>query len=238
MDHLTSSSVSQVMENKSPIIQAFNIFLRHHAKLSPTISTIGTAKSFSETPDVSSKWNLGAGLVALRGFFSSVRVATSRILVNVNVTVGTFYDPIPLDQLILNYASQNRFSHIKVNGFLKRLRVRVVHLPEKKNKAGQLVPRVKTIFGLATKNDGTGEGTDIPPPRVKDFGAGPKNVEFFLRDAEPPPDEPSSGKKKGGAAKGKKGDKGGSQPGPASGSQGQYISVYEYFRRSGYSSIP
>ncbi|KAK2667219.1 Argonaute linker 2 domain, partial [Fusarium oxysporum f. sp. vasinfectum] len=64
--------------------------------------------------------------------------------------------------------------------FLKFLRPHTTHLPEKRNKANEVIPRVKTIFGLARKDDGHGLAH---PPRVRQHGAGAKDVEFWL-DAE------------------------------------------------------
>lgn len=103
-DYLTSTTVNTAYADKLPVLQALNIFLGHYAKSSPSVATVGSSKSFSLT-QASPKWDLGAGLSALRGFFSSVRVATCRILVNVNVSHGAFYDAIPLDQLIQKYGS-------------------------------------------------------------------------------------------------------------------------------------
>ncbi|KAL9608420.1 MAG: hypothetical protein Q9167_006751 [Letrouitia subvulpina] len=228
-DFLTSSDMSRMFEDKKSIVQALNIFVRHYAKESQSVGTIGTAKSFPLNPDEQSGQtsDLGGGLRAIRGIFSSIRVATCRILVNINVTAAAFYDPIRLDMLIRNYGLPPRVSKLKVDGFLKRLRVEVIHLPSKKNKAGVVIPRIKTIFGLATKNDGTGAGSSGPPPKVQDFGAGARGVQFFLRDEGP--EQSSSGKKAGGA----KGKKAGGQPGPGSGSgsQGRYVSVEDYFKQ-------
>lgn len=236
-DYLTSTTVSTAYADKLPVLQALNIFLGHYAKSSPSVATVGSSKSFSLSED-SPKWDLGAGLTALRGFFSSVRVATCRILVNVNVSHGAFYDAIPLDQLIQKYGSAQQFNRVKLQSFFKGVRVRVIHLGEKKNRAGESIPRVKTIYGLANKNDR--HGLDHPP-RVQSFGAGPKDVEFFLNDSSGAPSSSSTGQAAGppGSKKKAKGKKGGeSSRGPGSNvvQGGRYISVYEFFR-SGICSI-
>lgn len=236
-DYLTSTSVNTAYADKLPVLQALNIFLGHHAKSSATIATVGSSKSFSLT-QATPTFDLGAGLSALRGFFSSVRVATGRILVNVNISHGAFYDAIPVDQLIQRYGSANHYNRVKLQSFLKRVRVKVIHLAEKKNKAGESAPRVKTIFGLANKEDGH---SLAKPPRVPEFGAGPKQVEFFLDDSAGTPSRPSadqaagpsSGKKKG------KGGKGGAPshgPGQNVSQSGRYISVYDFFRSGIYST--
>jgi eukaryotic translation initiation factor 2C len=232
-NYLASTNVSTNYTEKLPLLHALNIFLSHHSKFSPTIATVGSSKSFSLTQS-SPKWDLGAGLFALRGFFSSVRVAACRILVNINVSHGAFYDPIPLVQLIQKYGSANQFDRAKLQKFLAKLRVRVIHLTQRKNKAGEVIPKVKTICGLADRADGR---RLEHPPRVADFGAGPKDVEFFLDDSstEPPNPNPSQdvgtsgGKKK---AKGKPKNTPGRAPGRGVDQGGRYISVYDYFRTS------
>ena len=244
-NHLTSTNVSTAYADKLPVLQALNIFLGHYAKSSPAVTTVGSSKSFSLT-QAYPKWDLGAGLSALRGFFSSVRVATCRILVNVNVSHGAFYDAIPLDQLIQKYGSANQFNRAKLQSFLKRVRVRVIHLGEKKNKAGESIPRVKTIFGLATKDDG--QSLEHPPhfPNLRAnpnqiFGAGPKDVEFFLNDSSGTPSSSSTSQATGtpGSKRKGKGKKGGASshgPGQDAPRGGRYISVYEFFK-SGICSI-
>lgn len=230
-DYLASTNVNTAYADKLPVLQALNIFLGHYAKSSPTIATVGSSKSFS-LGEASLKCDLGAGLSALRGFFSSVRVATCRILVNINVSHGAFYDAIPLDQLIQRYGSANQFNRGKLQAFLKKVRVKVTHLKERKNRAGESIPRVKTIFGLATKGDG--QGLDHPP-RFSDFGAGPKDVEFFLNDSLGVSPSSSTGQVVGTAGGKKKGK--GIKDGAASRDPGQnvlqggrYISVYEFFK--------
>ena len=233
-EYLTSTNLSANDGDKLPTIQALNILLGHFAKSTSNRATIGSSKSFSLGQNAA-KRDLGAGLTALRGFFSSVRVATCRILVNVNVSHGAFYDPIPLDQLISKYGMANRMNRVKLQSFLKRVRVRVIHLPEKKNKAGQVVPRIKTIFGLANTDDGHALAHR---PRVQAFGAGPKDVEFFLDSAPAPSSGPSTvlaGAQVGGKKKGKKGG-GDSRKSEPQSSEGRYISVFDFFAQSKYTS--
>ena len=70
------------------------------------------------------------------------------------------------------------------------------------------------IESLATPNDGQGSSS---PPVVSNFGAGPRDVKFYLNGGD---DEKRQ------SPKGKKGAKA-SGPSP----QGELISVYDYFRR-------
>lgn len=221
INYLASTDLDEQYDEKLPIIQAFNIFLNHYSKSVGNIATIGAHKSFSLSPN-SDKWNLGAGLTAIRGFFSSVRVATCRILVNVNVSHGAFYDADRLDQLIQKFEYENGRDKEKLRKFLENLKVRTTHLAERRNKAGQAIVKAKTIHDLATKRDGRA----LPhPPRITNYGAGPKDVEFWL-DGQTHSSAASTAGSRGGGKK--KGKKPGGPLGPASG--GRYISVFDFFK--------
>ncbi len=222
MEYLTSSNMSAQYDEKLPMVQAFNIFLNHYAKQSGNLATIGSSKTFALNPQRSDTMDLGSCLTAVRGFFTSVRLATARVLVNVNVSHGAFYQDGPLDQFILRFGSSRGLYRLEV--FLKGLRIRTTHLKDKQNKKGEVIIRVKRIFGLAGKNDGH---SLAHPPKVKAFGAGPKDVEFWL-DATPQQGSSSSS-----PAGPKKGGKGAKLTGrPAAAGSGRYISVYDFFANS------
>lgn len=122
--------------------------------------------------------SLGAGLQAIRGFFVSVRAATARILVNVQVKHASFYDEGPLERVTVAYLGENGQSKVKLGNFLKKLSINVTHVV-RKNKSGRQPRRIKIIVGLAT----IGRGLQHPPI-VPDFGSGSKEVKFFLDDLE------------------------------------------------------
>jgi len=219
VDWMNSTNISQSFGDKQELTQALNIFLNHYVKSANNLATIGSSKSFSLNQNAT-RGDLGAGLEVIRGFFSSVRVATCRILVNINVSHGAFYNQGPLPGLMHSYGTRNT---IALEKFVKLVRVQTTHLAEKRNKARQVIPRIKTIFGLARKDDGHKLANR---PRIKGHGAGAKDVEFWL-DA----DAGSSGapKAEAGAAKGK--GKGKPQPkGPAPAGSGKYISVFDFFK--------
>lgn len=145
-EYLTSTNAGAVLD-KQPIVTALNIFLGHYVKKSPNYTTIGGNRSFPVHPTQEQVYDLGAGLRAIRGFFSSVRTATSRILVNINITHAAFYASIELVQSIGLFRAAHGPSPFSLQIFLKRLRVRVTHLKPKINMAGESHPRVKTIYG-------------------------------------------------------------------------------------------
>lgn len=143
---------------------------------------------------------------------------------------GTFYDAIRLDILIKRHEG-NQDNKLKLQSFLKRVQVQVTHLAEKNSKAGESIPRVKTIYGFASKDDG--HNLDCPP-LVNKFGAGPENVKFFLNDSTGAPSSSSTDQATGNSGskytgKGIEGGASSLSPSQNVSQGGKYISVYEFF---------
>jgi hypothetical protein len=222
--YLTSTNAGALFDSKAEVLQAMNIILGHHSKTISSVVSVGANKHYAVRGGQTEKWDLGTGLEALRGYFISVRAATARLLVNVQVKYIACYNEGPLSNVIREYQR----SHREINDlrrFLEKLRVRVTHI-ERKNKRGEIVPRIKSIAGLANRYDGA---SLQKPPKVSRHGAGPKEVEFFL---EAPGQQPSQGASGGTQSKrGKKAVKAG--PAPA----GKYISVADFFQQRKYSSV-
>ncbi|KAL9607474.1 MAG: hypothetical protein Q9167_007611 [Letrouitia subvulpina] len=165
--------------SKEEIIQALNIVVGHHPKAASTITTVAANRHFDRNSGPHDKMSLGAGLQAIRGFFVSVRAATARILVNVQVKNMAFYNEGPLDGIMREYTQQNGPNKLNLAKFLKKLSVDVTHIV-RSNRSGRRIPRIKTIQGLATKDDGRSQAH---PPIVNHFGAGTKEVQCYLDDA-------------------------------------------------------
>ncbi|KAL7801966.1 Piwi domain-containing protein [Trichoderma afarasin] len=210
IEYLTSTNPSAQYDEKLPLIQALNIFLKHYAKSGDNLVSMGSAESGSSKTfaigQLSDTWDLGNCLTAIRGFFASVRAATARVLVNINVSQAAFFQEGPLDQFILRLGTQGGLS--KLQAFIHGIKIKVTHLPDKLNRRGKPVSRVKTIWSLANIKDGQGLKN---PPRVKAFGAGPKDVQFWLKE------DLKDTKKQGGKG--------------AKAQGGQYISVYDFFAK-------
>jgi len=175
LDYLNSTDLKKATpEDTESLLQAFNIFLNHHAKKLGNQPAIGSSKMFPlicEKKVGEEEEDLGSGLMAIRGFFSSVRVGAGRILVNVQVTHAVFFRAGPLEDLMICFLETN--GKEKLGRFLNRLRVKI--RPQKDNKQGK--DRVKTIVGLANRKDG--EKRDHPP-RVSEEYAGPKEIQFYF----------------------------------------------------------
>lgn len=178
LEYLQSPQGNKTYETKSPMVQNLDIVLGHARKTAPDRITFGRGQCFLlESKD---KRQLGRGLIGMRGFFSSVRLATHRNLLNCNVCHGAFYSAVNLVKLFKDarITDQSSKSNKEEFGkFIKGLRVEIDHLPEKRNKNDQLIPRIRTIFGLAHANKAVGK------VRVERFGAGPNDV-FFLHENE------------------------------------------------------
>ena len=224
MDYLTSTNMSAVFLAKNELIQALNIILGFHPKSDASVLSIGSNKHFA-IDERREFHSLGAGLEALRGYLISVRPATARLLVNVQVKHAACYETIPLGLLIQRYTNANGSNIYKLEKFVKRLRIHVTHI-SRTNAAGQVIPRIKTIFGFATSQDGRNLTN---PPRVQGFGAGPNDVQFFLSGSSPTTtkDESKGASKQTPARRGKRPAKP-SGPSPA----GEYITVANFFRRT------
>lgn len=220
VNHLSSTDAGSSFGQKDEVIQGLNALMGNQPQAQDGIVSIGQNRHFSIDRSPGNKHNvqvLGGGLESLRGYYQSARLATGGILLNVNVTHGVFLEPLRLDVMYPRLGTGNK---ITLQKKLKRARVEVTHLQNKKSKiTNQNIPIVKTIFGLAHDQDGA---RDAHPPMIRSFGAGPKDVKFWLADLSPA----TPGKKP--TDKGKTPKKG-SGPGMQTNA---YISVFDYFRHS------
>ncbi|KAL4872284.1 hypothetical protein BDV12DRAFT_162657 [Aspergillus spectabilis] len=220
LNYLTSCNATALFESQADILQALNIAVGHHPKSATAIASVGANKHYAIRDGLSEKFNLGSGLEALRGYFMSVRAATARILVNVQVKYVACYQEGPLAQVIGEFQRGSRTDINSLRKFLNKLGIRATHI-ERKNKKGEVIPRMKTIIDVATPHD----GRSLPkPPIVGRLGAGPKDVQFFLDAPGQSTQQSSSAAPRG--KKGKKPVKAGPEP------SGSYITVAEFFQRN------
>ena len=83
--------------------------------------------------------------MAIRGYYSSIRTATSRLLLNVNSITAVFYLATNLSDLIDKHNHNNGPSMDALQSFLKFVRVKKLHLP----KDEKLPRKTGTVFGIA-----------------------------------------------------------------------------------------
>ncbi|OAL36566.1 hypothetical protein AYO20_04182 [Fonsecaea nubica] len=175
LTYLTSTNPNEVCPSKDRTIQALNIVMGHNPRSSSRVASIGSNKHYPKWPLEADRASLGAGLTVIRGFFVSVRPATGRILVNVQVKCSPFYNHGPLVNLIQDFRASRDPKKQELHRFLKRLTVHTTHTSPRKD--GQPIPLPRVICGLATKKD----GKSLPhPPRVLEFGAGAQQIQFWL----------------------------------------------------------
>ncbi|KAK4149163.1 ribonuclease H-like domain-containing protein [Chaetomidium leptoderma] len=178
LDYLQSTSLSQAPTiQKGVFAQVLNIWLRQFSKFNrlgePASQTVVGSKTY---PLVTGRNNfaitqaLGFGVYSIRGYFSSIRFGAAKVWVNINVTHGTFFEPIPLPTWIG-----------------AGLRVRLTHRTAEVD--GKQKDIVKVISGLASiPTDGVPEigqkAPDHPPsfaPGAPQYGAQCAQIEFHGR---------------------------------------------------------
>lgn len=181
IDYMTSTQASAMFDAKDDFTQAMNIVFGYTPKADMNVLSIGANRHYrlSGTGNATPSYtDLGGAIYAWRGFFMSVRMATSRLLLNVQPKSAALIEHKPLIAVIGDFATENGRNTNKLNAFLSKVKVETNHLPIKKNKAGQVIPRIKTIIGLATTRDG-GDMPREQRPIVSRNGASSYDVKFF-----------------------------------------------------------
>jgi len=128
---------------RNDAVQALNIIVARTPNSNPEIYQSGQNKFFRYPSSKETYIDLGQGLIAVRGYYSSVRTSTSRILLNLNAQVSPFYPAIPLLDLIEMFG---RDDWLALESFLNLLRVKTNYI---RNSDGTPAIRVKTIFGFS-----------------------------------------------------------------------------------------
>ncbi|KAK3675877.1 hypothetical protein LTR78_004069 [Recurvomyces mirabilis] len=152
IEYLKSTSLGATYDTGN-IIQLLNIIMCKAPNDAPSVRDAGRNRFYMhEGHPAFESYDLSNGLEALRGYYSSVRPAVGRLLLNLNVTSGAFYKPMPLQTLINEYGSR---SHERNEAFIRMLKVKAVYC-----KDGQQQPfmtKTKTIVGYA-KDTATSRG--------------------------------------------------------------------------------
>ena len=140
--------------DKTEVVQALNIIMTRTANVNPGIYGGGTRNKFYTYPRNQNSWfGLGSGLIAVKGFYTSVRTSTLRVLVNVNVANAAFYPAIPLLGLMrLHTPNRVNDSRSGLEQFIRRLKVSHTYL-KKHNNPNQSIKRVKTVHGFSHPKD-------------------------------------------------------------------------------------
>ena len=142
-------------------IQALNIIVAGAPNKNQAVFQAGQNKFFEyrqnknngKFQDIYGEYDLTGGLIAVRGYYSSIRTSTSRILLNLNPQCSAFYPEMNLLELMCIFARVQPISPIppekyqELEEFIQRLRVRTVQM----TREGKHVTREKTIKGFSHK---------------------------------------------------------------------------------------
>lgn len=171
-----STDISAIDSIKKEIVQALNILFNHYAETTNSLVTFGPGRFFPVNAPPDDNCDLGGGLKAIRGHFTSVKWMTSRFLLNLNVCRAAFYKPLLLKDLMLKYREDVQGTELKLAFFLRGHRVRINHLDSSENDHGS-ISRIRTICGLVTEDDGKGLKH---PPEGRRFGAKSNEIKFWM----------------------------------------------------------
>ncbi|KAH0562949.1 hypothetical protein GP486_002482 [Trichoglossum hirsutum] len=145
--YLTSTERDASYDKLEEMTQALNIIMARSANTAAGIVPL-TGNKFFPMSGASTK--ISGGLVSIRGYYTSVRRATLRVLLNLNVCNAAFYEPSKLSNLIARHINELQFDDDvstwrKVEKFIDKLRVETSYL---KNKSGESVRRFRTVCGF------------------------------------------------------------------------------------------
>lgn len=172
--YLRRTQHGQEYEGRADIVQLLNIIISKPCRDNVSVST-GGQNSFFPLQDHNcfSQVDLGGGLSAYRGFFSSVRYSVGRVLVNVNVANGAFFNALPLRNLIAAICGSNptpskRDILAKVEPVISRLKVLTRYMKPRDANGKVLtnkgpLQKVRTLqhFAKEYRRDGKGNIIDF-----------------------------------------------------------------------------
>jgi len=144
IDYLRSSRPGAEYGGAASLIQLFNIILCKAPNEHNSIVSVGQNKfyPFGSHP-ARQNYELGGGLEALRGYYSSVRPAVGRLILNVNVTSGAFYKPLRLVDLLQQFGG----GLDQQSAFIRLLKVTVEY--KKDGQQSPFMTKTKTLLGFA-----------------------------------------------------------------------------------------
>lgn len=187
VQYLSSTSAGAYYASRDDTIQLLNILIARIPNFAANVFGIGQNKFYPTYPHPLAELRvLGNGLQAQRGYYSSVRPAVGRILVNLNVASAAFYQPIPLVDLMNQYIGGDRIPRHpgdleRCEAFLRMVRVWTKYL-KPRNAQGEIIPgdtvrKTKTVVGFA----GDPDTRKKPDPHAPRFGNA-KQVSFEFTD--------------------------------------------------------
>ncbi|KAI9779870.1 MAG: hypothetical protein M1839_007183 [Geoglossum umbratile] len=154
LQYLSSPAPDAFYEGKEEMIQALNIVMARHVNANPDVVPIA-GNNFFPLLGGANQHDLRGGLIALRGYYTSVRTSTLRIILNVNVCTAAFLQPGPLLDLLRRYRQQStpEMPMWAVEGFVKKLRIETNIFSKVSTPACSLQPRLISPTDLDTASN-------------------------------------------------------------------------------------
>ncbi|KAK4891707.1 hypothetical protein LTR27_009715 [Elasticomyces elasticus] len=146
VEYVNSKSGSALYEGSDAIIQLFNLIVAMGPQMTADVKRVGQNKYYVVQGDEMKQKDLGGGLQAVRGYFSSVRQTTGRLLLNLNVVSGAFYWTGPLEATIRE-AKLSQPTMAQTEAFIRMVKVQVVWTKDGEKKP--FMTKEKTIYGFA-----------------------------------------------------------------------------------------
>ncbi|XP_077489284.1 protein argonaute-2-like [Amblyomma americanum] len=138
LDALHGVFQKRVQTVPQEVLQAIDIVLRH----SPSINLAPVGRSFFRPPGPNEYNDLGGGREVWFGYYTSVRPAQWKPMLNVDMSATAFYESLPLVDFMCRFFSDSRRAltpadlrslrdnqYVRLNRELKGIRVKVTHLP-------------------------------------------------------------------------------------------------------------
>lgn len=184
-------------DNEPVVVRALNILMAAYPGTQNDVITLGKGNNnkFFWVGDDRKQWaRLDDTLQCLRGYYASVRPGANRLFLNLSVNHSAFYKPGKLEDLWNAVPPNYRTDRQLFSRYVRTLRVQCNHLKDPGEKGEKdAVPRVKTIWSLASPEDGKNEpkppvfkeiklNGDTPENRRRAFGADAYSVRFYHQE--------------------------------------------------------
>jgi len=130
-------------EEEKEILHGLQLALAINANRNIDLLSAGRNSRFYPKND--GCFDLGGGVIAIKGYYASVHTATSRLLVNANVCTSAFYDPTDLWTLMTAHGKTDCRS---LEVFVKGLRVETKYL---KGDDGEPLIKERSVSGFSHK---------------------------------------------------------------------------------------
>ena len=132
---------------KADAVQALNIIVARTPNFNADVFQSGQNKFYRYPRNEGEYLDLEGGLIAVRGYYSSVRTSTLRTLLNINAQTSLFYPAYNMVKLMEKFGVYE-YQWLDLERFIAKLRVKTEYL---KDKNGEIEAQVKTVVGFSHK---------------------------------------------------------------------------------------